>query len=345
MQHERNESTPSGPAGPNREQPKEGFIPFVVVQKRVRLILEEIGQKVSDDLVVPEGHQEEARRLIASRFAEVELEGVRAVALLRQLRGDEAALRNWEEHARRVMIRKLVRLFGDQEIYGGALEDGSDDDHGDGAPIGSDHDGPKLNPSGGVVLAVAGAAGDVRLPAVAHPNYLATTADVGRFVYCRALAVTRARVRSWSDDSGEPEAIAAAATMKVLGRYQRLWNPDEGSLLAYLGASVRWTVKDEYILACKRKANRKSLTEEYEQLLAEDLRSRAGSTEQDLRIEGLAGELEHQRYVERLEILVNRLNTHQRNEFDRRRRENTPGTPDQQSTYSRALRNLRSMAA
>jgi hypothetical protein len=343
MQHKSNDNKQSGNAGLRRPYNRESFIAFAAVQRRVQEIRDEITDKVLQDLVVPEGHQAEASLLIASRFAEVELEGVRTVALLRRFRGDEIVLHDWEDLVRRAMVRKLIRLL--DEADSGSSDDAADDDDGDGAPVGSSRNDPDLPQSGGLTVVLADDADTVRVAAVGHPKYLATTEDVGRFVYDRALAVTRARVRSWSDDSGEPEAIAAGATLKVLDRYQRLWNPSDGSLVAYLGASIRWAVKDEYILACRRKTNGKSLTEAYERVLADDLRCLTGATDHDPRLDGLGDELEDSRYAERLEILVMRLNPHQRQEFERRRRENTPGTPDQQSTYSRALRNLRRMAA
>lgn len=317
---------------PTSIEPPDAIL-FGQVQRWVERTADELVRDVLRSAITPDGGVEH-RDAIAGRRAEVELVGVQAFARARRLHADDHREIPWEAHALKMMRAKIVEIFGDgatpsndQDVEGGEGTGG--------APL-PRPTRPSAPGGGEARVQRRGGRTTTRLGSVRRHGLLRSRTELAMVAERIAIRHVSAVIGSWADDSEAVDHVARSAAARGLDRWERLWDPEKGSLLGYLSDCVKSEVRDGYRDLCTRKSHDSALRDCLEDLALDEVRSQV--------YEGGAHDVHDVpagSQLERILAAVDDLSERQRAAVLRRLDTDDPGSAADSNAYSRALGNLR----
>lgn len=284
-----------------------------MVQRFAQRELDIRAEALLERLALTGEEAQEARGLIASRRAEIELAGMRAFDQLRVRAGDRVSF-EWRGTVILAMLARLEELVGD---------DGEEDEGQAGVPV---CEPIRPRPGGGHALAERGRGMRSR-----------------EELYLVALRLAQRHVsRIVGGCSGSPVAVEdliQEAAHRGAERCERRWEPDRASLLGWLSVCVKWVALAEY----RKFVEGKALDEKLRELTTGALLSQERGHSH---AEDVADRLWYEAMHERLPGWLERLCPTQRAAVAHRLAGGAPAkTGPEQQVLKRAYAKLREFAA
>jgi hypothetical protein len=287
----------------------------------VRRVVERIGAKiVAERLQTCDDTYSEKE--LASRHQTVIEAGLDEFDRRRRLSSDEQVPR-WHEPVRGVMRACAADVFAEPRDDDGSL------------PV--DGAAPRRKPGDGRTTAP-----------IPRGKYMATRNQLGEYVRGAAERRVKSYVRSWSYDSQMIDDMIQNVATASSERALATWDADQAPLLRYVDVLVKYAVLGEH----RRRVRAQVKDGDVIAACAADLTGGCalrGSSEEDhdplARL--LADEDADQRaaLMSALPDAIDTLSPKLRAEIHRRLKSDSPGTPKQQTRYSRAVAKLRELLA